>query len=429
VARWGLLLVLPGLWAATLAQEPPVPAEEPAVPAEESAVPEEPAALAEPPDEEQAGKNGKKMPFGLWVGVAYGSGEIDDIEADIYADNLNFADSVLKIDDALYGRAAIGWKLPHGKGDFRLIFQGVKEEEYEFSSVGNTNRTPEGISLGATTPYLPWWFVTVDDGDLHSVRLVPMWDSNSDEMYGNGDGVADWGPCTAQPDGIRRCGEIFYDTNSPDREVTGTLNDDLQNRINTYDIIYGREFGGRRYSSRWWGGLRYFEYDGQVLGGAWLKLGGSAAGEHFTDGSWLRLLRITQEASGFGPIGSWEADFNFYDRGLQLFIRGEAAFTFNSLEMDSGPFFHVLNEQEGSTLNDRMAKSQDKSSWQNKLEIGSRVNLKNGLQFEVAYSIAGYLDVILLPDLLLVDVSNENTQTFTQDILYESVHFGASYQF
>jgi hypothetical protein len=380
VARWGLLLVLPGLWAATMAQEPAAPAEEPAAP-------EEPAALAEPPDDERADK---KMPFGLWVGVAVGSGDFDDIEADIYADNLNYADSVLNIDDAMYGRAAIGWKLPHAKGDFRLTFQGVKEEEYAFNSQGVLDE-------------VPLWFVTVDEGDLLSVLLIP----------------------TVDPD----TGELIYDPTSPDRVVVGSLNDSLENRINTYDLVYGREFGGRRFSSRWWGGVRYFEYDGQVLGAAWLRLGGAPPGGQFTDGSWLRLLRITQEASGVGPIGSWEADFNFYDRGLQLFIRGEAAFTFNSLEMDSGPFFHVIDADQGTTLDDRMAKSQDKSSWQNKLELGSRVNLKNGLQFELAYSIAGYLDFILLPDLLLVDVSNETTQTFTQDILYESVHFGVSFQF
>jgi hypothetical protein len=232
--------------------------------------------------------------------------------------------------------------------------------------------------------------------------------------------------CIASPDELR-CGEIIYDlTIPPDREVMSTMPDTLDNRINTYDVVYGREFGGRRYSSRWWGGLRYFEYEGQLLAGAWLSLSPS---RFYTDGSFLRLLRISQETTGFGPVGSWEAHFNFFDKGVQFFIRGEAAFTFNSMEMDSGPFFQVIDESLGTLLQDRLVKDLDKSTWQNRGEGGVRINLKNGLQFEMAYSIAGYLDFVIMPDLLQLGVTNEDPQTFTQDIVVTSTHFGVGFQF
>jgi hypothetical protein len=214
---------------------------------------------------------------------------------------------------------------------------------------------------------------------------------------------------------------------APTGMVSGTIADDMQNRIATYDAMYGREFGGRRFSSRWWGGLRYFEYEGQILAGAWLNL--STPGEGFTNGAFLRLLHLQQTTTGFGPIGSWEADFNFFDKGLVVFLRGEAAFTFNSMSMDSGPFFQVVDGDTGELLADRMSKDLDKSTWQDKAEVGIRVNFKIGLELELAYSVAGYLDVILLPDLLQLGVTNQNPQSFTQDIIVESAHFGLGYQF
>jgi hypothetical protein len=425
VAIWGLLLVLPGLGSAAMAQDPAAPEEEPATA-------EEPASVMEQQDEGEK----EKMPFALYVGVAGGMGDADEFNTTIFANELNAGANFLTLDEQTYGRAAIGWKLPHRKGDFRLIFQGVKEEEYSYSSRGLSDQLPGDDSVDIESGGLvPWWFIQIDNGDLVSVRLVPMWDLATDDA--DGDGKGDFDPsdplCNLRGD-MAQCGEISYDLTSPDRVVLGTMPDNLQNRVNTYDVVYGREFGGRRYSSRWWGGVRYFQYEGQLLASAWLNVT-ERAGEHFTDGSFLRLLNIAQETSGFGPVGSWEADFNFYDKGLQLFIRGEAAFTFNSMEMDSGPFFQILDEgstaddEPATTLDDRLVKSLDKSSWQDRAEIGARVNLKNGLQFEVGYSIAGYLDFILMPDLLQLGVTNDDPQTFTQDIVVEAFHVGVGFQF
>jgi hypothetical protein len=55
--------------------------------------------------------------------------------------------------------------------------------------------------------------------------------------------------------------------------------------------------------------------------------------------------------------------------------------------------------------------------------------LKNGLEIEVAYGIAGYLDFLLLPDLLQLKVENVDPQTNTQDIVVQSFHVGAGFQF
>ena len=114
-------------------------------------------------------------------------------------------------------------------------------------------------------------------------------------------------------------------------------------------------------------------------------------------------------------------------------IRGEAAFTFNSMEMDSGNFFQIVDEGTSGLpaqlLEDRLVKELDKSSWQDRAEVGVRLFMKNGLQFEIAYSIAGFLDFVLLPDLLQVGVTNEEPQTVTHDFVFDTVHVGAGFQF
>jgi hypothetical protein len=271
---------------------------------------------------------------------------------------------------------------------------------------------------------VPWVEVDIRDGKLLSTRDVPTWDVVNDE---DEDQLPDFGPCSPNDMNMLQCGEIIYDPANTEVLAQGTVADDLANRINTYDVVYGREFGGRRFSSRWWGGFRYFQYEGQLYSGAWLNE--ALPGSGFTDGAFLNLLRISQDTSGFGPVGSWEAQFNFFDKGVQLFLRGEAAFTFNTMKMDSDPFFQVLDSAPGTLLDDRMAKELEKSSEQNRAEVGGRINSKNGLQFELAYSIAGFLDFILMPDLLQLGGTNENPQSATQDIIVHTAHFGVSFQF
>jgi hypothetical protein len=413
---WGLLILLPALGTNAVAQEPATPPES-----------DEPVVATAPPEDEPK----EKTPFGLFIGLAAGGGDVDPFTSSIDANNLTSGQGTLTIDQQVYGKAAIGWKLPRRKGDFRLIFQGIREDSYEFNSSGVLSVVFD-VSAGGSSlrqidldsGLVPWVEVDIRDGKLLSTRDVPTWDVVNDE---DEDQLPDFGPCSPNDMNMLQCGEIIYDPANTEVLAQGTVADDLANRINTYDVVYGREFGGRRFSSRWWGGFRYFQYEGQLYSGAWLNE--ALPGSGFTDGAFLNLLRISQDTSGFGPVGSWEAQFNFFDKGVQLFLRGEAAFTFNTMKMDSDPFFQVLDSASGTLLDDRMAKELEKSSWQNRAEVGGRINLKNGLQFELAYSIAGFLDFILMPDLLQLGGTNENPQSATQDIIVHTAHFGVSFQF
>ena len=113
-----------------------------------------------------------------------------------------------------------------------------------------------------------------------------------------------------------------------------------------------------------------------------------------------------------------------------LFLIGKAAFTFNSMEVDSGPFFQVAQSGSASVLvGDRLHKTLDKSTWQNSIGAGARVNFKNGLVLEAGFSRNGFLDVLLTPDLLQIGGFNESPQTTTQDFIFDTAHVMAAFQF
>ena len=48
-------------------------------------------------------------------------------------------ESAFSLEDQLYARAAIGWKLKNEKGDFRLEYRGYNEDTYRLTSSGNSS--------------------------------------------------------------------------------------------------------------------------------------------------------------------------------------------------------------------------------------------------------------------------------------------------
>ena len=167
----------------------------------------------------------------------------------------------------------------------------------------------------------------------------------------------------------------------------------------------------------------------------WLNL--DAAGAGFTEGSLLKLLNFEQESSGIGPTGSWEVDFNFFEKGLVLFLRGQAAFLINQVESDSGEFFTVLNVGGSSSqfAASRIQESRDKSSWQTTGEIGARIQFRNGLKLQLAASRTGFLDVVLspisitIPDNAQQAPNGTSALLITKDLIFDSYNAGVAFQF
>jgi len=400
------------LGSTVLAQQEP----EPAVPVEGDDAPAVPS-------EEPAGEK-KKMPFGLYLAVGIGIVDSSDFDTSVLTDATHYGSNEITFNDMEHGRIAIGWQLPEGKGDFRLVFNGYKEDNYEFTSVGSAQQLlgkPLNISctgddlqaafdaglitadeLNASPGYTisplggaclyGWWDVAIEDGVLLGERTPGAW-TVDDDLNGNGE---------ADPGEVRYLGpeSEFY------QRYGQLVPDNLQNNLVTWDAFFGREFGGRRYSSRWWGGLRFFEYQGTMLAGAWLnpnaprgtgEQGGTLI-DGYTNQAFLNLINLRQDASGWGPVGSWEVDFNFFNKGLVFYLRGEAALTLNDLRLQTGDFFSVVETLNASFAAPvRIDEERDKSSWQLGAEVGARFRMRNGLEFELGYMAAGYTDIVLVP--------------------------------
>lgn len=450
----GLALVLACAWgpnATAQEAEPGAPEEvEPVAPPTDDA----PPAV---PDEKPAPEK-DKFKIGLYVAVGGGLARADDLNTSILTDATRFASSSFKIDGLRHGVAAIGWKLPEGKGDFRLVFNGWEEQKYELRSIG----AAAGLAAGSVNPacvsqslvdafaagdidadqldaspgfvisplggacLYGWWNVFIKDGKLVSERTPAEWVFELDDVNGNAEG---------DPGEIR-----FLDS---DRRIEVSIPDNLHNNLVTWDALYGREFGGRRFSSRWWGGLRVFNYEGQMLATAWLDPA-AAPGAAFTDQAFLPLINLEQKTSGWGPTGAWEADFNFFDKGLAFYLRAETAFSFNTLEVDSHNLFTIIETSTDAAADTlapiRIAEKRDKSSWQAGGELGVRVRLVRGFEFELGYGTRGFLDAALLPSTITIPKNpgqifkNDPEATvsalyLSQDVKIHGWHTSVGFQF
>lgn len=369
--------------------------------------------------------------FGLYAGVAVGNASARELNTSLGTSLTYRTVSTLSFDDHDFGRAAIGWKLPEGRGDFRVVFNGYKETGYDFEARGLQSQVVFDPPLGGgitggecqvvgTEPCgLPWWSLRIRDGRIDAGLFIPIWNESLD----------------TDEDGAPDFAEILVPT-VPNASTSGAAIDSLDNQVQSFDVLYGREFGGRRISSRWWGGLRFQEYRGNTLSAGWLLLNDVPNG--FTDGTFLPPIVLSQESSGFGPTGSWEIDFNFFEKRVQLFLRGQVALTFNSMEANSGEFITLLRVSGSEAYvaaPAQLNETRDKSTWQNTGEAGVRLLLKNGLQFEAGFSRTGFLDAVLIPSALTIPLNETQVDLgvsaiySTQDYLVTGWHAGVAYQF
>lgn len=241
-----------------------------------------------PDDTEKTKKKKKKRPFALYVGVARGVASAEALDTSMETVTTHTSFNTLTLEDEIYSKAAIGWKLPFGKGAFRVEFTGFTEDGYDYRGVGRASSII-GVGNDVEDP-LDWWHVEIVDGQLTSRRTPPQWTPPT--LDGEGE-VIDPGS-DANGNTLVDRDEVTYV--GADVEFSRAGVDDLQNRTQTIDAVYGRRFGQRRFSGRWWAGLRQFTYEGHMLSGAWLNT--ALPGEGYTDGALLRPLVINQDTSG-----------------------------------------------------------------------------------------------------------------------------------
>jgi len=351
----------------------------------------------------------KKSKFAIYVEAAGGSATATDINSSITTTSSRLSLANLSLDGNYFGRAAVGWRLtPKERGKFLLRFEGYREDSYKFDAQGK-QAAAVGVAEGTVDPVV-WWTVHSERGGTTSVRTTPIYNPVSDEVY--------------------------YDENFiPNLTIHSPAPDDLQNRVQTYDLIYERRFGGRRTRAVWTAGLRYYSYDGNVPAGAWLNT--NFAGVGYTDGGVLRLLTMSQGGSGAGPVFSIELQHGFWRDRLVIFGEARTAFVLQSLETDSGVFFTLTRPPSGGALLPApamLSESTSKSSWQPSLEIGLAVKLVEGMQLYFSYLVNSYQDVVILPRNITIPANpNQAPEGVsavynTHDLQYEGGVFGFNYQ-
>ena len=427
-SRWIIVLSASLLWTAGAAQPISAASQDVPVPADET--------QAAPKDETDQ----KKIRNGLYVEVGYGSNDMDPLDTSARTTSTQFSSNSLTFEDMDYGRAVIGWQLRGAKGRFRLVWQGYTETGYKFLAAGRESSL--GVTLPSSPPIvenLDWWQVAVVDGQLTATRTPPAWDLTRDTNM----------------DGAVQQNEVFYPifdamgvqvgecpTSVPcpmaaDFDFAIGIESNLQNRIQTVDVLYGREFGPRRFEGRWWGGIRYFAYEGTLLQGAWLR-GPMNDGDGFTDGLFVRLLHPTQKATAVGPTGSLGFQVNFFNKRVQLFMNGQFGFLLSSVETDTGNFFTLSN---GNTNDEiltgvaRLTADRSRTSWQTHLDGGARFNTKKGLTIELAYFKDGFLDAVLTPTEIRIpqsaqEIGQGTSAIFaTQDLVLDGWRGSVAFQF
>jgi hypothetical protein len=327
------------------------------------------------------------------------------------------------------GQFTAGWTLPRGRGQYLLTYTGVADGTFELDATGqqrsyqNTNGTAGNKVIAFQ---LPWWDVTVRDGQLTTTKTPPVWNLFFDrpENGGNGNGEPD-------PD------EIRYPTTTV--SLSATVPKSLGNRVQTWDLYYRREFGGVKIRSRWTAGIRYLTFDGAIATPAWVTGPSSKPGFGYTDGTQLDLILMQQSTSGFGPVGSGEIQFNFFRQRLTLYALVQAALILESLDTDSGTFTFLSRDPAvvGGFFpgSGRIQDSYSKSTWNTTFEAGVRVKLLEGFHLIVDWNTTGYLDTILIPtDLSIPDNASQlalgTTARFvSRDFVVSSINLGLSFQF
>ena len=418
----GILVMAPCLSAPAQAQEPPT--DEPAA---------APATEAEPQDGTETEEEEKEKHFGLYLALAGGAATIDDINSSIITRTIvDETSTAFKLEDQLYARASIGWKLKK-KGDFRVDYRGYREDTYSVQSTGLSSKILDGQT--GTLP-VAWWELTVENGQSTATRTPRWWTPDFDLPGAGGE------PGNSRPDP----NEVQYtdcsDPSSPFfdrcRTVTAEVPTDLNNRLETIDLLYGQEFGKRRVTSRWWGGFRYMKYSGQIMAPAWLMSSSFDEGLGYSDGTFLKSLLLTQETEGWGPTGAWEIDANFFDQRLQIYGRAQVAFLRTTISVDSGPFVTLVTEAAGTNLllaDAHLDESREKSVWNTAFEVGVRYTFFRSLTLDIGYHRAGFLDAIILPSQIIVPekeqtIPNGTSALYgTQDYRVEGWFAGIAFQF
>lgn len=369
--------------------------------------------------------------FAMYLETRGGPASIETVNNPLTNGSESTSENTLSFNGNKTGQLTVGWTLPRGRGQYLLTYNGIADGDYELDATG-LQKSYE--SLGAelkSTGFLPWWQVTIRNGQLTTTKTPPVWNSRPTSAGGD----------DANGNRLPDPNEIRYPTTTVN--ISATVPTDLGNRIQTWDLVYRREFGGLKIRSRWSAGLRYLNYEGAILTPSWLTGSTGARGTPgfgYSDGLVNKFILVQQSTSGYGPIGSGEIDFNFFRQRLTLYGLVQAALLLENLDADSGTFTYLArnNDQTGVAYfpgSGRIQGSVSKTAWNTTFEAGVRVKLLEGFHLIADWNKTGYLDTILIPTDLSTPgnaqqiVSGVAARFISRDFVVSSINLGLSFQF
>lgn len=359
--------------------------------------------------------------FPLYLEVQAGQAASEDISTSVRSSETLDVRSFVDIDEAANTKLSVGWTLPEGKGQFRLTFTSFNEDSYTFRSDATRQTASSGetalnniiLEEGAT-----WWNVSIENGTFRSSSLQPTWTPalTQDVVVGPGpDGVLGTPDDEIETQILDPRSDInengVADPNELDYlptpfGVTKSVTDSLDNQVQFADLMYERDFGGRRYGARWGAGLRYFAYEGNLPAAAWLSLSFrntsqvNGGYQNFTNGSLADLISMHTKSDGLGPSGKADFQIKFFRERLKLTAGVRAAFIFQQSEVRSNEFFSFVTDTSTNTQIPAPAtiiQKRDKDVWHTGVEGGVQYRVAPGLTLMASYFLERYADAILLP--------------------------------
>jgi hypothetical protein len=117
------------------------------------------------------------------------------------------------------GQFTIGWTLPQGRGQYLLTYQGVADGDYDVEATGYQRSYIQNGGGGPSVPTdrLPWWHLSIQNGQLQTTKVPPQWNVITDD---------------ADHDQFPDTGEIKYPTTTVN--LGAAVPDDLGNRVSTW---------------------------------------------------------------------------------------------------------------------------------------------------------------------------------------------------
>ena len=362
----------------------------------------------------------------MYLETRGGPADIGTLNTPVSSGSQSNSVSELDFEGSKTGQFTIGWTLPRGRGQYLLTYNGVADGDFELNANG-TQQTyvPTGLLQPTITFLAPWWHLAIQDGNLTVTKVPPTWDSATDDTIDNN---------LPDPEELKfPTTTVLFHSTTPK---------DLGNRIQTWDLLYRREFGGMKIHARWAAGLRYLNYEGAIPVPSWLigaPLSGSGInqGAGYSDGVQNHFIVMQQSTTGFGPIGSGEIDFSFFRQRLTLYGAVQAAYLMEKLKGDSGTFTYLAADQAGGLFPGpgRIHDEVSKSTWNTSFEAGLRVRLLEGFHLIVDWNTTGYLDTVMVPSDLSIPTNAQQTALGTtatfvsRDFVVTSVNLGLSFQF